>query len=294
MSDSTIGDKERLNVLLEEYKTLRQESLNTITSRVSIMGFSFATLAVIGSVTVTAKVPDLVAATTLGFVVPYLAKSVTHVWLGEYSRSQRAGDFIADLERRINALASPEKLSWESHIRTESKKLDFTYKDAIRLFLMLGMFAELFSLYYMNDAVSHLWFISGSPHHRFKVFVILAFYVLTVVYIEEASRISIRKEYATALNYALPRNKQVKKPEAREEGVRAHAREAIRTVFEGVHDEVKKDFSRWEQAIWRLLLRPGFLAVLPYVRNNTLTLPEVKPGSPPLRSSEVRDDNFVS
>ena len=80
------SEQARINVLLEEYKTLRQESLNAITNRVVIFGWSFTALTIITSAAVVSKAPNVVVCLILGLAVPLLAKLIIFVWLGEYQR----------------------------------------------------------------------------------------------------------------------------------------------------------------------------------------------------------------
>lgn len=126
MGDGTEADVEsvtdakrmqRVQVGLAEYGSLRQESLQAITNRLQVLNFTFAALSVVVAAVVAGKVPPLAAAAITIVFVPSVAKAALLVWLGEYSRSQRAGRWIAELEERINLDAGAPVLGWESKNR---------------------------------------------------------------------------------------------------------------------------------------------------------------------------------
>jgi tellurite resistance protein TehA-like permease len=130
---------QRIQVALAEYGSLRQESLQAITNRLQVLSFTFAALSVIIAATLTGKIPALAAALVTIIVVPSLAKAALLVWLGEYSRSQRAGRWIAELELRINNdVGGKPVLGWESKLLTRSAHMGFPYLAVVALLLGLG------------------------------------------------------------------------------------------------------------------------------------------------------------
>jgi hypothetical protein len=143
---------QELNVILEEYKTLRQESLNAINNRVVIFGWSFTALTIITSAAVVSTLPIVVICLILGFAVPLLAKFIIYVWLGEYERSQRAGAFIRVLETRINKQIGQTALTWENHLRGRGERSDRRisqpYLFAVSALELLGYISELLAMYY--------------------------------------------------------------------------------------------------------------------------------------------------
>jgi hypothetical protein len=136
-----IADAERssrVTIALAEYNSLRQESLQAIGNRLQVLNFTFAALSVVVAAVLAGKVPPLAAAAVTIAFVPSVAKAALLVWLGEYSRSQRAGRWIAELETRINADIGSSVLGWESRLLTRSAHMGFPYLAVVGLLLGTG------------------------------------------------------------------------------------------------------------------------------------------------------------
>ena len=120
-----------LDVLMEEYRTLRQESLDTLGHRLTVVSFTFAALSVVvaGMLTATELPAWIVGAVGVVFV-PQAAKAGLFIWLGEYQRSQRAGRHLAELERRVNTLLDVDGsagLCWESALTSRGRHMSTPY-----------------------------------------------------------------------------------------------------------------------------------------------------------------------
>lgn len=113
-----MDENPQLEVMLTEYRTLREEVLNAIGHRVAVMNFTFAAISVLLAGLLTRNVADPLAALIAFFAVPQFAHSGLLIWLGEYRRSQRASCWLAGLERRINTAVGADALGWER--RSES------------------------------------------------------------------------------------------------------------------------------------------------------------------------------
>jgi hypothetical protein len=128
----------RVTVAVAEYNSLRQESLQAITNRLQVLNFTFAALSVVIAAVLAGKVPPLAAAVITIAFVPSVAKAALLVWLGEYSRSQRAGRWIAELETRINKDVGAPVLGWESKLLARSAHMGFPYRAVVGLLLGAG------------------------------------------------------------------------------------------------------------------------------------------------------------
>jgi hypothetical protein len=128
----------RVTIAIAEYNSLRQESLQAISNRLQILNFTFAALSVVVAAVLAGKVPPLAAAVITVVFVPSVAKAALLVWLGEYSRSQRAGRWIAKLEGRINDDVGATVLGWESKLLTRSAHMGFPYLAVVGLLLGTG------------------------------------------------------------------------------------------------------------------------------------------------------------
>lgn len=139
-----------IEILLQEYRTLREEILTSMASRNSILAFGLATVGVLytaaaqmGHESVTGNLSHLILILVLPFVCFFISLS----WLGEYERIQRAGGFIARLEKRINDLAAERLLSWETELRMKKKHMNYPYHAILTLLTLLGLLSFGIGLY---------------------------------------------------------------------------------------------------------------------------------------------------
>lgn len=108
-----------LDVVLDEYRSLRQESLQAIDRQHRVLALGTATSGVLLGVGVRAASGSLVAAILLNVLMPLLGAFVVLLWLGEFERMVRAGAHIAQLESRVASRfpAEPPPLTWETALR---------------------------------------------------------------------------------------------------------------------------------------------------------------------------------
>jgi hypothetical protein len=112
------GDADRalaVQAMLAEYNSLRQESMSSITNRVTIANFTFGAVAIILAALLAQPRPTVLIGMVAIVFVPQISKVGLMIWLGEYTRSQRAGKWIAHLEHRISeTIAHDRVMAWES------------------------------------------------------------------------------------------------------------------------------------------------------------------------------------
>jgi hypothetical protein len=108
-----------LSVAMEEYKTLRAESIESMKMQQSILQYGAATMGIIiiGGFNVWNNpfLPEIVFL----FILPAVVYLVSIIWIGEVARMFRAGSFLSELEKKINSefTEKGEVLSWESWLR---------------------------------------------------------------------------------------------------------------------------------------------------------------------------------
>ena len=127
-----------VEILLEEYKTLRQESLTAMNNRNRVLSFGLAAIGAIVTGGVYAyKVDDnsLISNLTLIIVIPAITSFILLIWLGEYERMQRAGKFLARLEGRINKEAREILLTWETQLREDQSHMKYPYYATVLLLI---------------------------------------------------------------------------------------------------------------------------------------------------------------
>ena len=111
----------RIEFLLENYKTLREEILESISSQNKIImseGIAVAVGIIIGFGV--AKEPSGVKAFIM--IVPFIIIALTSLWTIEQSRMMRAGDFMQLLEDGINLEIGGPYTVWENWLRREGVK----------------------------------------------------------------------------------------------------------------------------------------------------------------------------
>jgi len=113
-------DTNWLSVVIEEYKTLREESLTSIKTQQSTLAFGTAALGLV--LTKGFELwdkPPLPEIIFLG-ITPILCYLILYIWIGEVARMMRAGKFIAFLEDKVNSQfpTGPKALEWETWLRT--------------------------------------------------------------------------------------------------------------------------------------------------------------------------------
>jgi hypothetical protein len=132
------GRPNRIDILLEEYKTLRAESLQGIQARHQVVTFTFGAL----SVMTAAILASHASALLLGFIaycaIPQIAKAGLLMWLGEYRRSARAGRGLRAIEQEINGLTGGHTLSWETSLSKGRSHMTFPYAATAFIVLLVS------------------------------------------------------------------------------------------------------------------------------------------------------------
>lgn len=146
----------RLTALLTEYESLRQESLDTLGHRLTVVNFTFAALSVvIGAVVSSDRSPLLLGLVALVFV-PQAAKAGLLVWLGEYARSQRAGRHLSGVEDRINDVLGVGRdlgLDWEGKLTQRGTHMSLPYRATIAFTVGVGWVGAAIGLALLVPAV---------------------------------------------------------------------------------------------------------------------------------------------
>jgi hypothetical protein len=136
-----------ISIALEEYKTLRNESLNSMQTQQSTLRTGSAAIAVIMAAgfslwTINELLPGIIF---LG-AVPILSYLILTIWMGEVYRMMRAGKHLCGVENRINEKLDeePKPLTWENWLREKQAdkkppQMLFNYLCIIILFFFLAV-----------------------------------------------------------------------------------------------------------------------------------------------------------
>lgn len=135
-----------LSVVIEEYKTLRNESLASMQTQQSILRFGTAAIAVLIAAAFNLWEKSPLPEAVLLFVIPFMSYLILAIWMGEIARMMRAGIFLVELEKKINKefADKPKALTWEKWLREtqhdgKTPQLRWNYYAIISLFLLIAL-----------------------------------------------------------------------------------------------------------------------------------------------------------
>ena len=133
---------------LEEYKTLRQESLDAIAGTQRTLQLGLVSIGVLtgfaANLATSQKAPgalETMAYLAVALAAPAIALLVVVLWLEETRRAVRAGAFLSALEARIAARFGdePPPLTWESGIqRRTGEPGQYVYHWAVGVTLLIA------------------------------------------------------------------------------------------------------------------------------------------------------------
>ncbi len=164
-----------VGILLEEYKTLRQESLTAMNNRNRVLSFGLAAIGAILTGSILAYKENgrpIITILILIIIIPVVSNFILLMWLGEYERMQRAGKFLAKLEEKINEIAKDTLLTWETQLRGDQSHMKYPYYATVLLLigissisLVLGLIITWFSEIELSAALRVLVAIVGAHIH---------------------------------------------------------------------------------------------------------------------------------
>ena len=154
-----------IEVMIKEYETLREEILATMHVRSSILSFGLATIGAIITASIAVSVSGSYSPLSnlmLILGVPAVSNFVLFMWLGEYQRMQRAGRFLVDLERRVNDKAEENLLTWETHLREQSRHLKYPYHTTVLLFMAISVISLVAGLITFGLFTAWIWILAAA------------------------------------------------------------------------------------------------------------------------------------
>lgn len=103
-----------VEVLLAEYETLREESLQSLRQQQLVLQVGLAALGVVVGLGSRVR-PFTLAGVVLGIFGPLIAVLVAYIWGGELERMARAGAHLVRVESRMSEMyAGAQPLQWET------------------------------------------------------------------------------------------------------------------------------------------------------------------------------------
>lgn len=203
---------DRIEVMLEEYKTLREEILYCLKTQHDIYIAEGA--AVFGAVIGIVALADSNFGNVINYILlgaPLIFIIFTSLWITEQSRMMRAGNYIEMLENEINNeyrkthLGEDLALFWENSLRINRPR--FSQEHYISQ--LIGIFGSY--LVVSTFSIGMIWknkFVSGNPFIILFVFYlfffILILYLIVRILTHKATKIEdfleSRKIYNNKLN----------------------------------------------------------------------------------------------
>lgn len=163
-SNKKINENEWLSIILKEYKSLREESLDAGNNAQSLIKFGMTAVSFVVAAGVNVWSLNPLPILVFLIFIPLLCYLILTIWVGEFARRMRAGRFIVDhIEKNINELCTnselPNALYWESYVRgnniTNKNKLFVWNRYAtISVFLGTAVASVLVGNYKMWNDVS--------------------------------------------------------------------------------------------------------------------------------------------
>ena len=172
---------DRLSAVMEEYKTLRQESLSAIDRQERLLASGTAVSGVVLGLGATASPGSSVSVVLLLVLAPGLAWLVTIMWLGEVERMVRAGAYVSVIEQRVNSDLGGDApaLGWESFLRREApggRRILWVYRSVFGILWFIAVAAGVVGCLGVAKH-SAVWTVVAGVLVAVVLFSLLCFYV---------------------------------------------------------------------------------------------------------------------
>lgn len=149
--------------ILEEYKTLRTESLDSIKGQQSTVRTGTATLGVLIAIGFNTWDNSLLSDLVFLTFIPFVSYLVLVIWIGEVARMMRVGYYISKIETKVNSITDEvDLLSWENWLRTKDAKgrtpqMKLNYLGIIALFFSTALASIIIGNFKIWDTLSCCW-----------------------------------------------------------------------------------------------------------------------------------------
>ena len=136
---------------LQEYETLRAESLEALRRQATTLQVGLALIGVLvaAGLNVYGEVADYVTFVLFGLLVPAVSLTVLMMWLGEVERMGRAGYFLTGIEKKLNFDTNPLSMQWENWLREMNRRgriSTWHYAAIPGMFIGLTVFSLILSI----------------------------------------------------------------------------------------------------------------------------------------------------
>ncbi|MCL4504061.1 MAG: hypothetical protein M1438_19735 [Deltaproteobacteria bacterium] len=133
--------KEWVSIAIEEYKTLREESLTSLNRQQQIFSIGAATIGVFLLAGINAWDKSPLPEIIFLVMIPIIVYLVFLIWFGEFIRMIRAGKFLRGIENKIDKEYPAKKpLTWENYLAEQGLKnrIKIQYIAIFALFILIS------------------------------------------------------------------------------------------------------------------------------------------------------------
>jgi hypothetical protein len=172
---------EVIEVMIEEYKSLREEVRSSIYWGHSVLAVGLAALGLLISSAISSNADNKIieAGLILTFAIPIISFLILQLWLTEALRLRRSSWYLWGLERRINTLLGNKALGWEEGLRSGIRTLPIIhihYWVVVLVFSGASIISE-----YLGGLLLHLFFF---PRTISLMIVVILTLVVSIVQIQ--------------------------------------------------------------------------------------------------------------
>jgi hypothetical protein len=142
------GHMDRIDVMIEEYKALRDEVVRTPSQRLQILSIGIASAAVLFAASINSIAvgnAHIVPGLALLLVIPSVCWASLDTWIAEATRGRRASFYLWGIERRINRALGERVLAWEEELRK---------RDDPQMYMFRGHYWHVWTVFTAIAAIS--------------------------------------------------------------------------------------------------------------------------------------------
>jgi hypothetical protein len=174
---------EWLTPAIEEYKTLRTESLESMKGQQSTLRAGTATVGVVIATGFNLWDKPILPGLIFLLFIPFICYLALVIWIGEVARMMRAGYYLTKIEQKINSIYPEVEnvLLWENWLRTKDAKsrtpqMKLNYLAIIALFFATALASIIIGNFKIWDPNLLCWLWSINIFELI-VFLISLFYI---------------------------------------------------------------------------------------------------------------------
>lgn len=180
-----------ISVVMEEYKTLRAESLTAIQMQQSVLRFGAAILGIVLATGINVWDKPLLTSFIFLFLTPAISYLLIIVWMGEVERMVRAGKFLVLIEEKVNTVfgRTQKALEWESWLHTKKNgktpQVIWNYASIVSIFLSISLASIFLGVYKVYNILCSNYVAILIIVELFILFIVIFLFLSKARYLRE-------------------------------------------------------------------------------------------------------------